>query len=343
MIYASQFDVSHTVHRAINLLSVSKALIFIAPRILHLIITIETIWKRNHHEIILDQLHEIDGIFEKNLYLQLNCHGLKQSIRKYFLKWIAIIPILIITDFYIWNVYGLIYVVLLDYSYIKLILNGSQYSTYAILVWHRIEAMHEALDHNLMQVLQELEFESAFVVVGQRSDDNETFQRQFLINLRQISNKIYETIELMNATFKWSISLNISVDKFTVAMVSFGHLQCILDSKYENNTIVNFCGLAIYTSYYVHRLALLISISNSVAESANLVAAKTHQISLSRVVTDELKDLVRKTTNKMHDFNLIPSIGGSNFRCSNFLYNKSTRKSISSCSVLYRLITGLLS
>lgn len=148
-----------------------------------------------------------------------------------------------------------------------------------------------------MQMLQKFEFESIFAV-EQQSDDvndgNESNERQCLVSLQRIFNKIYHTIELMNATFKWSMSLNISIDIFTVAMIVFGHLQWFLDPKYENGTIMNFCGFVTYTSYYVYRLALLIGTSNSIVESAHLVATKIHEISLSRIVTDELKDMVCK-------------------------------------------------
>lgn len=299
LIFASKFDMTDAMRKKFDLLAASKFVIFTIPRILHLIITLETIWKRNDHEIIHGHLHEIDEILEKHLCFRLNCHRLKQSIRNDFLRWICIIPFLILTNYHIWNVFGSIYVFLLDYSYMKLILNGSQYTTYGILVRHRIEAMHEALETNLMQALQKLEFESIFGD-GQHSDDgNEPSERQCLIHLQQIYNKIYDTIELMNATFKWSMSLNISIDIFTVALVCFGHLQWFLDPTYENGTATNFYGFVTYTSYYAFRLRLVIGMCNSIAESSSSIAAKIHQITLSsNTVTDEMKDMVDFRTNK---------------------------------------------
>lgn len=298
LIYASEFDVVCAIHKKIDLLSVSKAIIFIVPRILHIIITVETIWKCNYNETILENLHEIDDIFEKKLCLQLNYKRIKQSVRNDFLQWISIIPILIIVNYFIWNVYGIVYVILLDYSHVKLILNGSQYTAYAILVRHRIQAMHEVLDTTLIQELKKQEFESIDEVIDQQNqdvnDDNEISQQQSIIHLRQIFNKIYDTIELMNDTFKWSISLNVSVDIFTISQTLFGQLQWFLDLEYENGRTINFCGFATYISYYMYRFALLVHMSNSIVESANLVAAKLHQLSLcATVTTDELKELVR--------------------------------------------------
>lgn len=293
LIYSSKYDVYTTIRKTINLLGASKAVIWIIPRILHIIITIETICKRNQNAQILDNLYEIDEILAEKLCLHMNYHRLRKSIEIELIRWILIVPFLLLMNVYAWDVYGLIYVISLVYSHIKLILNGSQYATYAILITHRIEAMHEVLDASRMQILKKQEFNLLLQRDIDNDDDNiETSDLQRLIHLRQIFAKIYDTIELMNDNFKWSISLNISIDIFVLAQTIFGHLQWFLDAKYENKGTINFYVFVTYTFYYVYRLALLIHMGNSVAESASRLAGQVHQFSLCTMISDACKDLV---------------------------------------------------
>lgn len=71
-------------------------------------------------------------------------------------------------------------------------------------------SIREVLDASLMQMSQKKAFKS--IVVRQQNNnaddddddgvEDETVERQRMINLRQIFNRIYDTVEMMNDMFK---------------------------------------------------------------------------------------------------------------------------------------------
>lgn len=267
--------------------------------LLYILNSIEWVFKRNFEMKILKRLHEIDTIFAENFCFQMNYHRLRNSIRNTFLLWVVFILIVFKTYIFHWNFASFIQC---DVLAIKLILNGSRYTTYAILLRHRIEALTEILDQSRFQIVQS---RSAFESSSRQQSNinhspealrNTETERERMMNLQRVFNKLHDSIGLVNDNFKWSISLNISNDIFSLSLNLFCILRRFLDpvyaQKYRTSLEIFFTARSFNLGYFIYHVIILINVANNIAECGRKLTAKSHQVGLSVMVSDELRDFV---------------------------------------------------
>lgn len=272
------------------------ALIF---RFCVVVITVESYCHRNVQVEIIAKLLEIDQIFAQKLRLQINYHRLKRSITVVFSKWISIyiglVSILYATSFF----KGVptekyIRLTLFLYPFLKRTLFSSMYTTYAILIRHRIQSLNEAMDSNLL-----LPHDSAFKVSIDRESRNEheTFEFRRLIHLWQLFACIHDTVQLINKTFKWSISLNMFANVFIVCVSIFQYFDNAVglpNEYYKVAPLISSNSIA-FIFFYALCFGVIIQIANSVATVANQIASKVHRISSSGIISDEFENFVSKS------------------------------------------------
>lgn len=266
----------------------------ITIRLYTIIITLELYYHRNDQVQIISQLHEIDQIFAQKLHLKINYHRLRRTVIVAFLKWMSVCAVLLsilIAACVIEDVAKVEYIHLLvsSYSLLKKALFGSAYITYAILIRHRIRAMHEVLDSNLL-LLNDSPFE--IPIDRERSNQYEAIEFRRLNHLWRLLPRIHETIELINATFKWSISMNFFVNVFDFCETMYYHFdQAFKHSKHCIEEGLVYSGFA-FMFYYVLYFGLIIQMANSVSAEADKIAPKLHRLNLSGAITDEVQDFV---------------------------------------------------
>lgn len=125
-------------------------------RLCIVITTVETYCTRHLHTNILSNLHEIDRQFAQKLKLQINYQRLQRTIFIAFLKWIPIYILaasIFIVNHSMKTQITIKYIATLMLSYYPLFkqaLFNATYISYAILIRHRIQAMNQVLDSNLL-------------------------------------------------------------------------------------------------------------------------------------------------------------------------------------------------
>lgn len=282
----------------INTFNVYRLLVIIIIRPSIIVITIESYCHQNIQVKILSNLHAIDRIFAQQLKLQINHHRLKRSIFVAFLKWISIsvlvISILIATSFIDYEYRTIedeILLVLSLYPLLKKALFGSAYVTYAILMKCRLQAMHDVLDSNLLLAHESPSFEVSIDRESRR--EHEAFEFQRLIHLWRIFARTHDTIQLMNDTFKWSITANFFVNVFDICVMIFHYIDRVFGPHML--IYVSYVGAVSFAFYYVFCFAAIIQVANSVAAEAEKIAPKIHRLSLNGTISDELQHFVSKT------------------------------------------------
>lgn len=278
-----------------NLYSVSFSFGTIVTQILLCAATIESFCKRNTQTNILNNLNDIDHIFSETLNLNVNYFRLRRLIRRAFMKWIlvyviveclliSLIPIetnepIRFVDFLLFAMYPMQ----------KLTLIGSKYITYGILIKYRIRTMHEILDTYFPTVHQNRQCISECTTC----DNYRSIELRRMLNLQRIFDKIYETIQLTNETFKWSISMVFSICVFVICILLFHVLEFILGPA-NKVSLSTACINVVIIFYYVSALIMFIQIANDVTNETEKLAVKVHQISLNQTLSKDLLNFVSK-------------------------------------------------
>lgn len=279
-IYIS-FDVYRTLHFSI----------VFTIRALVIVITIESYCKRNIQAQIMNNFHEIDRKFVEELNLENNYCRLQRQIAISFsiTVFIHILAIFILVPTY-WNesfdqqLLGLFVI----YPLLKRSLSGSIYIIYALLVQHRIKAMHEIFDSNLLLIQQN----SIEICVDQQiCNDNEAFEMRRMINLQWIFLKIYDTVQLINNSFKWSISVNFPINVFDISVAVFSVFDKIVKPDNPHVIYVSYSWAPLVLQY-VLSLITVIQAAHSLNKDADKLAYQIHRIQSCCVESDELKNFV---------------------------------------------------
>lgn len=243
---------------------------------------------------ILNHLHEIDRIFAQKLHLQINYHRLRRLIVVTFLTWISIcilgvsISVSVLIPFA--TVEEKLRIVLSLYSVLKQIVFGSTYITYAILVRHRIQAMHEILDKNSL-LTQETAINIS--IDCKNPNEHEAFEFRRLIHLWRLFPLVYDAVQSINHTFKWSISMYIFVNVFNFCVVGFDYIRKIYESIDEDRKIIFFFSVPLLF-YCMFLFGAIIQMANSVAKEADKIAPKIHRLSSSGTISDDLQHFVSR-------------------------------------------------
>lgn len=269
-------------------------LILTTFRILTIIITIESFFKRNIQVNILHNLFEIDKIFIEHLNMNIDYKQLNRLIRNAFLKWIFIY---IITETFLISMTLYegannlpIFLILFVYPLLKLTVNGSKYITFAILIKYRIDAMHKVLLDSPLWMQENLFKKNDNLL---RFNIDQTNELHRMINLWKIFNKMYKTIKLTNYSFECSISINFSVEILAICAVLFHILDYILGPP-NRFFLISIISFGIYLFYYVFRVGMLIRIAHCAAEEADMLANKVHRLCANSTVLDDLQNFVNK-------------------------------------------------
>lgn len=285
MCYNHSIKVSFDVYRTLHF-----SIVF-TIRALLIVITIESYCKRNVQVKIMENFRKIDRNFAEKLKLEINYYRLRRQIAISFLItiFIYIATMAMLVPSY-WNESfdQKMLALFVVYPLLKRSLSGSRYITYALLVKYRIEAMHEILDSNLLLAQQN----SIEICLDQQIyNDNEAFEMRRMINLRQIFSKIYDTVQLVNNSFNWSISVNFPINVFDISVAVFSAFDRIV--KPENLSVIyvsySWIPLALH---YVFSLVAIIQMANSLNKEVDKLTHKLHRIQSCAIESDELQDFV---------------------------------------------------
>lgn len=285
-------------HIKVTLFTGLDLVILTTFRVLLIIITIEAFFKRKEQVKILKNLSEIDTNFARHLNINLDYGQLNRVIRNAFIKWSLIY---VITEVFLISMTLYegannlpTFLMLFVYPLLKLTLNGSKYITFALLIKYRIDAMHTALITSSLWVNENQPIKWNNL---QKFTNNHAIELKRMISLWQIWNKMYETMELANYSFKWSISVNFSVEILSVCVVLFHILDSILGPP-NRFPLFSFASYGVYLFYYVARVGMLIRIAHCAAEEANMLANKVHR--LCGTVSDDLQNFVSLFAGQYH-------------------------------------------
>lgn len=267
----------------------------VAIRICIIVITFESYRHQRTQLKILNQLHEIDRIFSEKLNLQINYHRLKRSIFVDFSKWISVcvIDVLILfaaVCFEETTIEDYVRLMAPLYPLFKKAMLGSVYVTYAILIKHRIQAVLQVLDSSLL-----LPHDSTFEIPIDRESlsEYEAFEFRRLIHLWQLFPRIYDTIQLINDTFKWSSSMNFFVNVFDICSSIFHYFGKSPEDSHQtyNVNIISYIECA-FICYYVFCFGAIIQMANALTAEADKIAPKIHRLILGGIVSDDLQEFV---------------------------------------------------
>lgn len=262
-------------------------------RLCVIVITVESYCRRITHVKIQQNLHEIDRMFTHKLKMQINYHRLKRSVVAASLKWMFVFVVVVsifIANNLIANKTKLNYTSLLlaVYSFLKKALFGCTYITCAILIRHRVQAMHQVLDSILIALN-----ESAIDILIDRDDgqkDREIFEFRRLVHLWRLFPRLHETVQLMNDSFKWSISIAFFANLFDISAKIFYNLDEIFGSPEKCRSTIDLTYFTIASIfYYVFAFGTIIQTANSVAKEAEKIAPKIQQIISCGTNSDELQ------------------------------------------------------
>lgn len=273
-------------------------------RLCVIVITVESYCRRHIHVRIQQNLREIDRIFTHKLRMQINYHRLRRVVVAAVLKWMFVYVIVVsifIANNLIENKAKLKYTPLLlfVYSALKKALFGCTYITCAILIRYRVQAMHQMLDSNLIALN-----ESAFEILIDRDgqNDREIFEYRRLVHLWRLFPRLHETIQLMNDSFKWSISIAFFANVFDITAMIFYNLDKIFGPPGMCRSTIDLTYFIIASIfYYFFAFGTIIQTANSVAKEAEKIAPMIQQIIACGTISDELQFFVSKmelATNK---------------------------------------------
>lgn len=273
----------------INTFNIFRTMTAVSFRICVITMTIELHCKRHVQVEIFRMFHEIDRIFAQKLQLQINYHRLRRCVVVACLKWLSIciliMSISFASKFQPGKTAQNLRMLLSLYLVLKQIVFGSVYITYVILIRHRIRAIHEVLDRNLLLTQQHATVEGLFAL--DQRNEYEAFEFRRLVQLWRLFPQVYATVQLVNHTFKWSISIYIFVNVFNFCVVVFDYVREIWGLIDEDglNTVLYSTSLIFYCMYL---FGVIIHMANSVANDGEKIASKIHRVSLCGVSEDLL-------------------------------------------------------
>lgn len=252
--------------------------------IILIIATIESYCQRNVQVQILSNLNEIDRFFETNLNWNINYVRLKRLIQMAFYKWTLfyIISNLILVWFYP-------YARLLHnlYEMVKEMLIASKYITFAILIKYRIKAMHEVLSHD-----HKHELRWAHRIFNRNRPINiEATESQRMIDLWHIFGKLYETVQLTNESFKWTISSKFTCDILSACSVLFRLLHYLYGPP-DRFYLPEVIAYVVYLVINVIDFGFVVYMAHCVSEEANHLVNEIHRLKSNRAVSEELQNFV---------------------------------------------------
>lgn len=273
----------------VNVLHAFYAALILSVHAFLAIITIESYCKRNVHIKILSNLHEIDQIFSNHLNLYMNYCRMKRSIRNAFISWlflyIASDCVLIWLRSKFWTAYSIpTFVLAFVYPLLKMTLICSKYVTFGILIKYRIKAMHEILDTIHSRVNNAL---------WPTTNDDQANEFRRMIHLNEIFCRTFDTVQLMNESFKWPISVNFVIDLYAVSVPLFRTLELIYVDKLEDSTLNQ--GLRVgYMFHYLINMMMVVHMANRIIEEVEKLSDKLYRLCLKQTLSTELKNFVSK-------------------------------------------------
>lgn len=246
-------------------------------RLLLIIITMESFLKRRDQLKILQNLYSIDTVLGQELDIDVKYPKLNRLIIILFIKWSLIY---VVTEaFLIWltlfeqaNSFGT-FLLLFVYPLLKLTLNGSRYITLAHLVKHRIQLLQEVLKSSSFWIDEH----TVQRYNGLQLFCDRSIEISRMVNLWKIYRKIYETADLVNYSFKWSFSINFSIEILAITAVLFHVLDYILGAP-NRFSLISLVAFGLYLFYYVFRVAMLIQVTHCTTHDAKLFAASVHRL-----------------------------------------------------------------
>lgn len=256
-------------------------------RLCVVVITVESYFRRHCHVQIHRNLHEIDRIFTHKLNWQIDHHRLKRTVVAAVLKWMlvfVVVATIFITNNLNANSANPQYapVLLSIYVFLKKALFGCAYITCAILIRHRIQEVHQALASNL-------------TALNDGPNDREEFEFRRLVHLWRLYPRLHETIQLMNDSFKWSMSIAFFVNLFDISAMIFYNLDKIFGCPKSCQSSINLTYFIIASVfYYIFAFGTIIQTANSVAKEAERIAPKIQQICSCGLISDELQLFVSR-------------------------------------------------
>lgn len=259
------------------------------------VITLESYRHRNVQVEIIRQLQEIDLIFAQKLKLQIDYQRLKRSIFVAFLKWTSVytIMILILSTIYILENVSTgkdPRYLLWMYPLTKKAFFASAYTTYVILIEHRIQAMHQVFDTNLLLV-NESKFE---ISIDQAShSEYEAFELQRLVHLWRLYPHIHATIQCINDTFKWSVSIIFLTDILDISQLLFYTFET-MNGSMSGLKINLTCYSVAFIGYYLFAFATFTRLANSLAKEAEKIPPKIHRLILDGAISEPFQDFVSR-------------------------------------------------
>lgn len=261
-------------------------------RALLVIITVESFLKRDAQVKALQNLLDIDKVFTEKLSVDVNYPKLGRLVKVLFIKWSLIY---IVTEaFLIWltlfeeaNSFG-IFLLLFVYPLLKLTLNGSRYITFVHLIKHRILLMQQVLkDSNLW-----IDENNVRRWDGLQQFCDRLVEVPRMVHLWETYQQIYKTTELVNYSFKWSFSINFSIEILAVCAVLFHVLDYILGEP-NRFAVLSLISFGLYLFYYVFRVAMLIRVTHCTAQDVSQFAANVHRLCY-KSAPEKLYNFVRK-------------------------------------------------
>lgn len=256
--------------------------------IILIIATIESYCQRNVQVQILSNLNEIDRFFATKLNWNINYNRLKYSIQMNFIK-LALFYIIgncVLVWFYAdaRSLYNL-------YQMTKEVIIASKYITFAILIRYRIEAMHRVLSDDFRWAVR-------IIFNRNQSTNVEITEFQRIIDIWQIFCKLFETVQSMNESFKWTISLTLSCDIFSACVELFRLLHYIYGPP-DRFYAPEFIAYLVYLIIDVIHFSMFVHMANCVAEEADNLAKEIHRLKSNCAVSEELQNFVSKIDKSM--------------------------------------------
>lgn len=277
----------HTVKNDLNLFNASHMVIVFALRVFFVAATVETYFKRNLQVKILINLYEIDRVFARELNLSIDYHPLKRQILVAFLKFMIafVVAFVIFARFAVVATDPYPIYIRLSYAFyplIKAALVGSKYITYATLIHYRIEAMHGIFDS----------FEIG--VDKQSNHDDELFEFRCMIHLRWIYSRIYDTVQMANDSFEWTISMGFSVALIDSSLMLFHAFDDIFEPSKRSTILTSFNWIPFFL-HHLFFMGMIIKAANRIGKQAKSVAHKVHLLGSRGQILDDLHNFVSST------------------------------------------------
>lgn len=284
---------NHSIKISFDLFRTLHFSIVFTIRTLVIVITIESYCKRNSQVEIIKNFREIDRQFMERLNFEMNYHQLRHEIAMSFLITIVIYIaaiVLLIPSYWNESFNQQMLALFVIYPLLKRSLSGARYMTYALLAKYRIKAMLEILNSNVLSVQQN----SIEVCLDQQmSDDRETFELHRIINLQKIFSQVYDTVQLINNSFVWSISANFPINVFDISVAIFSAFDKMMDPENPHVIYISY-SWAPLALHYVFSLVTIVQTADSLNREADKLTHQIHRIQSCGIKSEALSDFVSR-------------------------------------------------